>query len=190
DYLEDGVPMLVLETALPAKFAETIVEAIGVEPPVPAHLSGLSELPQRVVNLPCDAERVREYIREHAPLPASEAPWSGRPRADIRPRPGCIGWWGARRAVRMADRPVTEQWGRGLALGHVIGERGGRIPDRSAAWRVRDSARSADVVAPVRVDRLSGRNDHVFGILRGDGRDADAWGLCVGWRLCGGECVG
>ena len=74
DYLEDGVPMLVLETALPAKFAETIVEAIGVEPPVPAHLSGLSELPQRVVNLPCDAERVREYIREHAPLPASEAP--------------------------------------------------------------------------------------------------------------------
>src|SRR5690554_1977847 len=90
----------------------------------------------------------------------------------------------------MADRPVTEQRGRGLALGYVIGERGGRIPDRSAAWRVRDSARSADVVALVRVDRLSGRNDHLFGILGGDGGDADAWGLCVGWRLCGGECVG
>lgn len=73
-FVEEGVPMLVLETALPAKFAETIREATGVEPPVPEHLAGLAELPQRVVNMPCDVERVREYIREHAPLPESEAP--------------------------------------------------------------------------------------------------------------------
>lgn len=73
-FVEEGVPMLVLETALPAKFAETIREAIGEEPLVPAHLAKLSELPQRVVKMGCDVELVREYIREHAPLPESEAP--------------------------------------------------------------------------------------------------------------------
>ena len=30
--LQPGVPMIVLETALPIKFAETIVEALGREP--------------------------------------------------------------------------------------------------------------------------------------------------------------
>ncbi len=74
DFVEEGVPMLVLETALPAKFAETIREAVGIEPPVPAHLAGLASLPQRVVNMACDVEQVREYIREHAPLRNSEAP--------------------------------------------------------------------------------------------------------------------
>ena len=73
-YLEEGVPMLVLETALPVKFAETIREAVGVEPPVPEHLAGLADLPQRVVKMACDAEQVRQYIRDHAPLPESEAP--------------------------------------------------------------------------------------------------------------------
>jgi len=66
-YVEPGIPMLVLETALPAKFAETIVEAVGEEPPVPAHLGDLASLPQRVVNLDCEVELVREYIRQHAP---------------------------------------------------------------------------------------------------------------------------
>ena len=74
EFIEPGVPMLVLETALPAKFAETIREAVGIEPPVPEHLAGLSALPQRVVNMACDAELVRDYIREHAPLRESEAP--------------------------------------------------------------------------------------------------------------------
>ncbi len=73
-FVEEGVPMLVLETALPAKFAETIREAVGVEPPVPEHLAGLDALPQRVVEMACDAEKVRDYIREFAPLPESEAP--------------------------------------------------------------------------------------------------------------------
>lgn len=72
-YVEPGVPMLVLETALPAKFAETIVEAIGEEPPVPAHLGDLASLPQRVVNLDCDVEQVREYIRKHAPVQGAAA---------------------------------------------------------------------------------------------------------------------
>jgi threonine synthase len=65
-YVEEGVPMLVLETALPAKFTETIHEAIGQPAPVPAHLRGLSTLPQRVQVMDCDVANVREYIIQHA----------------------------------------------------------------------------------------------------------------------------
>ncbi|WP_353173783.1 threonine synthase [Paracandidimonas soli] len=65
-YLEDGIPMLALETALPAKFGETILEATGKPAPVPAHLAGLDSLPQRVDVLPNDAERVLQYVRERA----------------------------------------------------------------------------------------------------------------------------
>ena len=38
-----GVPMIVLETALPAKFAETLREATGQEPPRPAGLEGIED---------------------------------------------------------------------------------------------------------------------------------------------------
>jgi threonine synthase len=65
DYVEENIPMLVLETALPAKFAETIQQAIGREPDVPEHLKHLSGLPQRVQVLNCDAELVKDYIRKH-----------------------------------------------------------------------------------------------------------------------------
>src|SRR5690606_24942680 len=65
DYVEENIPMLVLETALPAKFAETIQQAVGREPDVPEHLKHLSGLPQRVQVLNCDAELVKDYIREH-----------------------------------------------------------------------------------------------------------------------------
>ena len=58
-----GVPMLVLETALPAKFAETIREALGIDPPRPAALQGIEQLPKRFQVLPVDAERVKRYIR-------------------------------------------------------------------------------------------------------------------------------
>src|SRR5690606_10379400 len=65
-YLEDGIPMLALETALPAKFGETILEATGKPAPVPAHLAGLDSLPQRVDVLPNDAAQVRQYVQERA----------------------------------------------------------------------------------------------------------------------------
>lgn len=66
-YVEDGIPMLVLETALPAKFNETIVQAIGRPAPVPEHLSNLAALPQRVHAMDCKPELVRDYIMQHAP---------------------------------------------------------------------------------------------------------------------------
>ena len=65
DHLEPGVPMIVMETALPAKFAETIREALGREPDRPARLAGLEELPRRAQVLPADAARVMRYIEQH-----------------------------------------------------------------------------------------------------------------------------
>jgi threonine synthase len=64
--LEPGVPTLVLETALPAKFAETIVEALGREPGRPAALEGIEKLPKRFEVMPADAQRIKAYIAAHA----------------------------------------------------------------------------------------------------------------------------
>ena len=62
EFVEEGIPMLVLETALPAKFTETIQEAIGQAAPVPAHLADLHNLPQRVEVMDCDVEQIRAYM--------------------------------------------------------------------------------------------------------------------------------
>jgi threonine synthase len=61
--MEPDVPMLVLETALPAKFADTIVEAIGLPPPRPSRVAGIEDLPQRVEVIDADVERVKQIIR-------------------------------------------------------------------------------------------------------------------------------
>lgn len=66
EYLQEGVPMLVLETALPAKFSETIEEAIGQPAPVPEHLQHLNDLPQRVVTMDADVVQVRAYMEQYA----------------------------------------------------------------------------------------------------------------------------
>lgn len=65
EHLVPGVPMIVLETALPIKFAEAIVEALGREPERPARFEGIEALPKRVVKLPADAEAVKAYIAQH-----------------------------------------------------------------------------------------------------------------------------
>jgi len=61
-----SVPLVCLETALPAKFAETIREALDCEPNRPAALADLEKRPQKFVVLPPDAGRVKEYIAAHA----------------------------------------------------------------------------------------------------------------------------
>jgi threonine synthase len=61
-----SVPMICLETALPVKFAETIVEAIGVEPPRPAAFEGIEGRPQRCEAIAADAEALKDYIARHA----------------------------------------------------------------------------------------------------------------------------
>lgn len=65
EHLQSGIPMLVLETALPIKFAGTIVEALGREPDRPARFAGIEELPKRVTVLPADAEKVKQFISAH-----------------------------------------------------------------------------------------------------------------------------
>jgi len=52
----------VLETALPVKFAETIVEALGREPERPNDLKGIEKLPQRVEVMAPDVDAVKRYI--------------------------------------------------------------------------------------------------------------------------------
>ena len=61
-----GLPLVCIETALPAKFAAAIHEALGREPARPAAYVGLEGRPQRVTVLPADAERVKGFIADHA----------------------------------------------------------------------------------------------------------------------------
>ncbi len=65
EHVSPGVPMVVLETALPIKFAETIVEALGHEPERPAAYAGIEALPKRVQVMPADVARIKAYIAEH-----------------------------------------------------------------------------------------------------------------------------
>jgi len=65
EHLQPGVPMIVLETALPIKFAETIQEALGQAPPRPARFEGIEALPRRVTVLPADVAVIKQYIAEN-----------------------------------------------------------------------------------------------------------------------------
>jgi threonine synthase len=64
EHQQPGVPMVVLETALPIKFAETIVEALGQQPERPPKFNGIEDLPKRVVVMPADAAQVKAFMVE------------------------------------------------------------------------------------------------------------------------------
>ena len=57
-----SLPLICLETALPAKFAETIQEALGREPERPAALEGIEKLPQHFDTLPPDVAQLKAFI--------------------------------------------------------------------------------------------------------------------------------
>jgi threonine synthase len=67
EHVSPGTPMIVLETALPAKFAETITEALGREPARPAALIGIENLPKQFTSVPADTDVVKAYIAENCP---------------------------------------------------------------------------------------------------------------------------
>ncbi len=69
EHLQPGVPMVVLETALPIKFAATIVQALGREPERPPQFAGIEALPKRVLSMQADAEAVKAYIAKNCPQP-------------------------------------------------------------------------------------------------------------------------
>ena len=61
-YRQNGTPMVVLETALPIKFASTIVEALGREPERPPKFAGIENLPKRVQVMDADVQAIKAYI--------------------------------------------------------------------------------------------------------------------------------
>lgn len=65
EHVKAGVPMIVLETALPIKFAATIVEALGQEPTRPAKFNGIEALPKRVHVMKADVAQIKAYIAQH-----------------------------------------------------------------------------------------------------------------------------
>jgi threonine synthase len=66
EYREKGVPLICMETAQPAKFAETLREALGREPARPPGFENLEGRPQRVEVMDADAARVKTFIAAHA----------------------------------------------------------------------------------------------------------------------------
>ncbi|HEV7836023.1 MAG TPA: threonine synthase [Caballeronia sp.] len=64
EHLSPGVPMIVLETAQPIKFGETIREALEREPERPAAFIGIEELPQKFDIVAAEAGLVKAYIAE------------------------------------------------------------------------------------------------------------------------------
>ncbi|SJN42639.1 Threonine synthase [Microbacterium esteraromaticum] len=65
-FVEQDVPMLVLETAKPEKFAETITEAIGVDLEFSPEVRLMMDAPQHVTEMADDEAALRAYIVEHA----------------------------------------------------------------------------------------------------------------------------
>jgi threonine synthase len=66
EHQEAGIPLVCLETALPAKFEDSILEALGVQPERPAGLENIEALPQRVETMDADVAAIKAYIARHA----------------------------------------------------------------------------------------------------------------------------
>ncbi len=66
EHREAGIPLVCLETALPAKFEDSLVEALGRKPERPAGLENLESLPQRVETMNADAAAIQAFIAHHA----------------------------------------------------------------------------------------------------------------------------
>jgi len=75
--LPDGVPVVSLACAHPAKFPEAVAAATGVRPALPARLADLLQRPERMTVLPADLSAVQDFIRQHARL-AAAGPGGGR----------------------------------------------------------------------------------------------------------------
>ncbi len=67
-YMAPGVPMIVLETALAAKFNETILDALGVDAERPAGFEDIESLPQKFVVMTTDVAKMKAYIASNTGL--------------------------------------------------------------------------------------------------------------------------
>jgi len=66
EHIEPGIPMIVLETALAAKFNETILEALGMDAARPAGFENIEALPQRFIVMKPDVALMKAYIAERS----------------------------------------------------------------------------------------------------------------------------
>ena len=62
EFKDINTPMLVLETALPAKFEEALVEALGIIPTRPKSLKGIEDLPQKFELMDANVEVIKDFI--------------------------------------------------------------------------------------------------------------------------------
>lgn len=62
EYKQKDTPMVVLETALPAKFEDALVEALGEVPPRPESLIGIEDLPQKFTVMDASADSIKAFI--------------------------------------------------------------------------------------------------------------------------------
>lgn len=62
EHVRPNVPMIVLETALAAKFNETIQDSLGQDAPRPQGFEDIESLPQRFDVMPVDAAIMKDYI--------------------------------------------------------------------------------------------------------------------------------
>ncbi|MBA4382646.1 MAG: threonine synthase [Sideroxydans sp.] len=62
-----SLPLICLETALPAKFAETIQEALGRQPERPESMVGIEDLPQRCEVMDADVATLKAFISSNIP---------------------------------------------------------------------------------------------------------------------------
>ncbi len=69
---EKEVTMVVLETALPIKFSETIQEALNLLPPVPERLKNILTLPKQFTVMPIDVEMIKQFIVKHSNFPTTK----------------------------------------------------------------------------------------------------------------------
>ncbi|MEO7581074.1 MAG: threonine synthase [Massilia sp.] len=67
-YMAPGVPMIVLETALAAKFNETILDALGVDAERPPGFDNIEALPQKFIVMPADVAKIKAYIAANTGL--------------------------------------------------------------------------------------------------------------------------
>ncbi|MGB4947706.1 MAG: threonine synthase [Candidatus Competibacter denitrificans] len=66
EFCEEGIPLICAETALPAKFEESIFQALNRAPERPAGYEQLETLPQRFTLMDADVTQIKAFIAQHA----------------------------------------------------------------------------------------------------------------------------
>ncbi|MDQ0316161.1 threonine synthase [Amorphus orientalis] len=72
-HLDDGVPMVTLSTAHPAKFPDAVEAAIGRAPLLPEALSDLGDRTERMTRIAADTAAVEAFVLDRSRAASSEA---------------------------------------------------------------------------------------------------------------------